>query len=201
MFNYLTIEKDTICPHFCKLYLFLHALRGSTLSRKLYLAFRFAYLVHIYIPHWPSSLAVEQYRQLIWPLRCMLSVLRFTDSDYPFGIFKLVATVLSVHLRFIAYDYPFGIFKLVATVLSVHLRVTAYDYLFGIFKLVATVLSVHLRFTAYDYPFGIFKLVATVLSVHLRFTAYDYPGGPLVSSNTSCVITLFELKMKKNQNH
>ena len=27
------------------------------------------------------------------------------------------------------------------------------------------------------------------------------PRGPLVSSNTSCVVTLLELKMKKNQNH
>jgi hypothetical protein len=39
-----------------------------------------------------------------------LSVLRFTDSDYPFGIFELLAIVLSV-LRFTDSDYPFGITK------------------------------------------------------------------------------------------
>jgi hypothetical protein len=32
-------------------------------------------------------------------------------SDYPFGIFKLLAIVLSVPLRFTASDYPFGILK------------------------------------------------------------------------------------------
>jgi hypothetical protein len=178
MFNYLTIEKDTICPHFCKLYFFLCMPCAVQHYPEIYIRLFVSLILSTYIPHWPSSLTVEQYRQLIWQLRCIFSVLRFTAYVYPFGIFKLVATVLSVHLWFTAYDYPFGIFKLVATVLSVHLL-----------------------FTAYDYPFGIFKLVATVLSVHLRFTAYDYSGGPLVSSNTSCVITLFELKMKKNQNH
>jgi len=40
----------------------------------------------------------------------VLSVLRFTDSDYPLGIFKLLIIVLSV-LRFTDSDYLFGIFK------------------------------------------------------------------------------------------
>jgi hypothetical protein len=42
----------------------------------------------------------------------VLSVLlRYTDSDYPFGIFKFLAIVLSVLLRYTDSDYPFGIFK------------------------------------------------------------------------------------------
>jgi hypothetical protein len=50
--------------------------------------------------------------------------LRFTASDYLFGIFKLLAIALSVFLRITASDYPFGIFKLLANVLSVPLRLT-----------------------------------------------------------------------------
>jgi hypothetical protein len=58
-----------------------------------------------------------------------LSVLRFTASDYPFGIFTLLTMALSV-LRFTASDYPFGIFTLLVMALSV-LRFTASDYPFG----------------------------------------------------------------------
>jgi hypothetical protein len=85
----------------------------------------------------------------------VLSVLLFTSSNYPFGIFKLLVIVLSV-LLFTSSDYPFGIFKLLVIVLSV-LLFTSSDYPFGIFKLLVIVLSV-LLFTASDYPFGIFKL-------------------------------------------
>ena len=84
----------------------------------------------------------------------VLSVLRFTDSDYPLGIFKLLIIVLSV-LQFTDSDYPLGIFKLLIIVLSV-LRLTDSDYPLGIFKLLIIVLSV-LRFTDSDYLFGIFK--------------------------------------------
>ena len=52
----------------------------------------------------------------------------------PFGIFKLLAIVSCV-LLFTPSDYLFGIFKLLAIVLSVFLRYMASDYLFGIFKL------------------------------------------------------------------
>ena len=89
----------------------------------------------------------------------VLSVLlRFTASDYPFGI---LAIVLSVLIRFTASDYPFGI---LAIVLSVLLRFTASDYPFGI---LAVVLSV-LQFTASDYPFGILWPLCC-LSFGLRF--------------------------------
>jgi hypothetical protein len=49
----------------------------------------------------------------------VLSVLRCTASEYPFGIFLLLAIVLSVLLRYTDSDYPFGIFILLAIVLSV----------------------------------------------------------------------------------
>jgi hypothetical protein len=66
-------------------------------------------------------------------------LLRFTASDYPFGIFKLFLSLfpsatVSVLLRFKSSDYTFGIFELflspflLAIVLSV-LRFTASAYL------------------------------------------------------------------------
>jgi hypothetical protein len=48
---------------------------------------------------------------VVFLLAIVLSVLRFTDSDYPFSIFNLFSIVLSV-FRFTDSYYPFGIFKL-----------------------------------------------------------------------------------------
>jgi hypothetical protein len=48
-----------------------------------------------------------------------MSVLQFKTSDYPFGIFKLLAIVLYVLLQFMTSDDSFGIFKHLAIVLSV----------------------------------------------------------------------------------
>jgi hypothetical protein len=45
-----------------------------------------------------------------WPM-CCLSLLTYA-SDCPFGIFKPLAIALSVLLRFTSSDYPFGIVKL-----------------------------------------------------------------------------------------
>ena len=96
---------------------------------------------------------------IVFFLVIVLSVLlRFTSSDYHFGIFLVI--VLSVLLRFTSSDYPFGIFLVI--VLSVLLRFTSSDYLFGIFLVI--VLSVLLRFTSSDYPFGIFKLFFKIVS-------------------------------------
>jgi hypothetical protein len=53
-------------------------------------------------------------------------------SDYPFGIFKCLVTVLS-DLLFMASDYPIGIFKRLVIVLT-DLLFMASDYPFGIFK-------------------------------------------------------------------
>jgi len=80
----------------------------------------------------------------------VLSVLPFTASDYPFGIF----CPLSV-LRFTASDYSF--WYLLVIVLSVLLLFTAPDYPFGIFKLVLRlrVLLINLcNCCVYPYAFG-----------------------------------------------
>ena len=83
----------------------------------------------------------------IWPLH--LCVRRFTDSDYPFGIFKCVAIALSV-LWFTDSDYSYGIFKCVAIALSV-LWFTDSDDPFDIFKHLAII------FVCYsNYEFWLF---------------------------------------------
>ena len=48
---------------------------------------------------------------VLFLLAIVLSVLRFTGSDYPFSFFNLFSIVLSV-FRFTNSYYPFGIFKL-----------------------------------------------------------------------------------------
>ena len=90
--------------------------------------------------------------------------------DYPFGIFKLMAIVLSV-LQFKTSDFtPLGIFKLLAIVLYVLRQFKTSDYPFGIFKLLAIVLTV-VQFKNSDYSFGTFKLLAIV-----------FRGGSRISS-------------------
>ena len=98
----------------------------------------------------------------------MLSVLQCTDSDYPFGIFKLLAIELSL-LRFTDSDYPFGIFSPLycmsfdVWIRSPHLvfcgHCVVYPSNYGLWLplwyLLAIVLSVF-RFTDSDYLFGIF---------------------------------------------
>jgi hypothetical protein len=101
----------------------------------------------------------------------------------PFVLF-LVAIVLSVLLRFTASDYPFGILwplyclsffdlrLLITPLVSCGHCVVCPSSLYGcwlpLWYLVAIVLSV-LRFTASDYPFGIFRLFLRVVqNVSLR---------------------------------
>jgi hypothetical protein len=119
----------------------------------------------------------------------VLSVLRCTASDYPFGILwtlyclfffdvQLLITPLvscghCILWAFSVYSFWLPLLCLVAIVFSGLFRCTASDYPFG--YLVAIVFSVLLRCTASDYPFG--YLVAIVLSVLLRCTASDYPLG------------------------
>ena len=102
----------------------------------------------------------------------MLSVLsRFTVSDFPVGIFKLLTSALPCLLRYTAYDYFFGIFEHLAIESSV-LRFTPLISS-NIWHLY---LSVLLRFTGSDYAFGIFKHLAIVLSV-FPFRTDDYSFG------------------------
>ena len=167
---------------------------------------------------------------VLFLLASVLSDLRFTDSDYPFGIFwpvcclifdlrilitplvsfgqcvvcpsiygfwlplwYLLASVLS-DLRFTDSDYPFGIFWPVCC-LSFDLRIlitplvsfgqcvvcpSIYGFWLPLWYLLASVLSV-LRFTDSDYPFGIFWPVCC-LSFDLRILI-----TPLVSFG-QCVV-------------
>jgi hypothetical protein len=91
-------------------------------------------------------------------LPIVMSVLRFTASDYLFGIFTLLPIALSV-LRFTASDYLFGIFcPLYCLSFDLRLLITSFV------SFTYNALSVLLRFTASDYIFGIFKLfLPTVL--------------------------------------
>ena len=132
----------------------------------------------------------------------MLSVrLRFKDSDYPFGVFKLFFWPLCcVRLRYTDSNYPVGVFKLFFSPLCCLL-------VFDIRILTTTVVSSNTSFdhcvvsssSIYDshYPFGVFKLLLTiVLSVRLRYKDSDYPCGvfkhffwPL------CCLFVFDIKI------
>ena len=102
-------------------------------------------------------------------------LLRFTDSDYPLGIFRLVLLnkLISVFLEINTMDvtsgawtaYPSGApkftpgFSWVCVTRSLVLYVYFVDRCLSFCPfLLAIVLSVLLRFTDSDYPFGIFKL-------------------------------------------
>ena len=105
----------------------------------------------------------------IWPLH--LCVRRFTDSDYPFGIFKHLTIAFFVLPRFTLLITPLISSNIRPLYLSV-LRFTDFDYFYGIFKCLTIVLSVLRQFTDLDFALGIFKIVAIALSV-LRFAASD----------------------------
>jgi hypothetical protein len=83
-------------------------------------------------------------------LTIVLSVLlRFTDSDYPFGIFWPMCC-----LSF--FDLQIMITPLVSFDQCVVRPSWIYIFWLPLWYLLTIVLSVLLRFTAYDYPFGIF---------------------------------------------
>ena len=72
-----------------------------------------------------------------WPLRCLFFDVRLLSTHF---VFLLLAIVLSV-LRYTASDYPFGIFLLLVIVLSI-LRCKVSDYPFVIFLRLVIVLFV-----------------------------------------------------------
>ena len=108
-------------------------------------------------------------------LSIVLSVLRLTASDYPFGIFWSL------------YCLSFGLRLLITPLVSFgHCIVcpSIYSFWLPLWFLLSIVLSV-LRFTASDYPFGIFwSLYCLSFDLRLLIT-------PLVSSNLSCYIYSF----------
>ena len=69
------------------------------------------------------------------------------DSDYPFGIFKLLAIMFSFLLRYTDSDYPFGIFWALCCLFlcDIQILITSLWYLLDI------VLSVPLWYTDSDY--------------------------------------------------
>ena len=105
----------------------------------------------------------------LWYLLAIVySVLRFTDSDYPFGIFWLLC-ILSFALRILITPLvSFGYCVLCPSL---------YGFWLPLWYLLVIVYFV-LRFTDSDYPFGIFWLLC-ILSFALRILT------PLVSSNFS----------------
>ena len=137
-------------------------------------------------------------------LAIMLSVLlRFTDSDYPFGTFWPLCCLFFFDLRILITPLvSFGHYVVCSS--------SIYGFWLPLWYLLAIMLSVLLRFTDSDYPFGIFGhyvvcsssiygfwlplwyLLAIMLSVLLRFTESDYPFGifwPL------CCLFFFDLRI------
>jgi hypothetical protein len=161
----------------------------------------------------------------------VLSVLRYTDSDYPFGIlwplcclffgmrvlitplvscghcvvcfsvcgfwlslWYLVAIVLSV-LRYADSDYPFGIlWSLCCLFFDIRVLITPLvscghcvvcssicGFWLPLWYLVAIVLSV-LRYADSDYPFGIIKLFLLLPKYDTHYSSQ--PGSPFYSSSS-----------------
>jgi hypothetical protein len=89
-----------------------------------------------------------------WPLCCLL---RFTVSDYPFSIFKLVLVIFHLAIVFsLFFDLRVMITPLVSFGHCVVLSSTIYGFWLPLWYLFVIVLSYLLRFTDSDYPFGIF---------------------------------------------
>ena len=152
---------------------------------------------------WPSS--IYRFWIHLWYLLAILlsDLLRFTDSDYTFGIFwplrcltffdlqilitpwYLLAIVLSVLLRFTDPDYPFGIFWPLCCMFFFELQIL-------ITSLVSFGHCVVWPSSIYRFWLHLWYLLAIVLSDLLLFTDYDYLFGifwPL------CCLTFFDLQI------
>jgi hypothetical protein len=107
--------------------------------------------------------SIYGFRLPLWYLHdIVLSViLRFTDSDYPFGIFMILCCLLFFDLRI----------QITSLVSSWHC-VVCYSLIYGfwlpLWYIHDIVLSVILRFTDSDYPFGIFMILCCLLFFDLR---------------------------------
>ena len=152
---------------------------------------------------WPSS--IYRFWLHLWYLLAIVlsDPLRFTDSDYLFGIFWPLCCLTSSNYRF-----WLPLWYLLAILMSDHLRFTDSDYLFGIFWplccltffdlqiLIAPLVSfghcVVWPSSIYRFWLHLWCLLAIVLSVLLRFTHSDYLFGifwPL------CCLTFFDLQI------
>ena len=117
-----------------------------------------------------SSSSIYGFRLHLWYLLAIvLSVLlRYTDSDYPFGIFwPLCCQIL---LRYTDSVYPFGIFWPL-------FRQFFFDILIVIIPLVSFGHGVVSSSAIYIFWLPLWYLLAIVLSVLLRYTDSYYPFG------------------------
>ena len=118
---------------------------------------------------WPSSF--YRFWLLLWYLLAIVlsDLLRFTDSDYTFGVFWTLCC-----LSF--FDLQILITPLVSFGHCVVFRSSIYRSWLPLWYLLAIVLSVLLRFTDSDYSFGILWPLCCLSFFDLRF-----PITPLVS--------------------
>ena len=141
----------------------------------------------------------------LWYLLAIVlsDLLRFTDSDYTFGIFNPCIVWPSSIYRF-----WLPLWYLLAIVLSHRLRITDSDYLFGNFWpfwcltffdlqiLITSLVSfghcVVWPFSIYRFWLHLWYLLAIVLSDRLRFTESDYTFGVFWSL---CCLTVFDLQI------
>ena len=152
---------------------------------------------------WPSS--IYRFWLHLWYLLAIVlsDPLRFTDSDYLFGIFWPLCCLTSSNYRF-----WLPLWYLLAILMSDHLRFTDSDYLFGIFWPLCCLTFFHLQIliaplvsfghcvvwpsSIYRFWLHLWCLLAIVLSVLLRFKHSDYLFGifwPL------CCLTFFDLQI------
>jgi hypothetical protein len=131
-------------------------------------------LVHLSVILWPLCclsffdilLLITSLVSSIYGFWLPLWYLRYTASDYPFGVFDIRFLITSLVSSIYGFWLPLW-----------YLRYTASDYLFGIFDIRLLITSLvssiygfwlplwYLRYTASDYFFGIFDIRLLITSL------------------------------------
>ena len=108
------------------------------------------------------SSSIYGFRLPLWYLLAIvMSVLLFTASDYPYGIFWPLCCLFFFYLRLL-------ITPLVSCSHCIVCSSSIYGFWLPLWYLVAIVLSVLLLFTASDYPYGIFWPLCCLFFFYLR---------------------------------
>jgi hypothetical protein len=127
-----------------------------------------------------SSSSIYEFWLLLWYLLAIvLSVLRYTDSDYPFGIFWPLCRLLFFDIRIlITLFVSFG--HCVVSFSSI------YGFWLSVWYPLAIVLLVLLRYTDSDYPFGIFWPLCCqfFFDIHILITPLVSFGHCVVSASS-----------------
>ena len=117
----------------------------------------------------------------LWYLLTIVSsaLLRYTNSDYPFGIFWPLC-------RLLFFDIQILITPLVSFDHCFVCSSSIYKFWLPFWYLLAIVLSVLLRYTDYDYPFGIFWPLCCqfLFDIGIRITPLVSVGHCVVSSSS-----------------